>query len=161
MLYVRSNTTNTMWLSTIYFQNADRYTCMFFPGFIAKEDVAQGIFSMVYFPQHVSLPPATELGQGYVFTGVCHSINRRGGGVPDTPQTWNRHHPGPGTPPWEQTPPPQSRHPSSPGADTPGTRYTPQDQVHPHAEHAGRYGQWAGGTHPTGMQSCLFKVLFT
>ena len=37
-------------------------------------------------------------------------------------------------PPWEQTPP-RSRHP-------------------PGAEHAGRYGQRAGGTHPTGMQSC-------
>ena len=37
-------------------------------------------------------------------------------------------------------PPPWSRHP--PGAD-----------------HAGRYGQRAGGTHPTGMQSCLFLLL--
>ena len=25
----------------------------------------------------------------------------------------------------------------------------------PGAEHAGRYGQQAGGTHPTGMHSCL------
>ena len=24
------------------------------------------------------LPPATKLGQGYVFTGVCHSVNRGG-----------------------------------------------------------------------------------
>ena len=47
------------------------------------------------------------------------------------------------TPPLEQTPP-QSRHPPPPGADTPST------------EHAGRYGQCAGGTHPTGMQSCLW-----
>ena len=50
----------------------------------------------------------------------------------------------------------------------PGTRYTPlgpgtpPDQVHPPgpgtppgAEHAGRHGQRAGGTHPTGMQSFL------
>ena len=22
------------------------------------------------------LPPATKLGQGYVFTGICHSVNR-------------------------------------------------------------------------------------
>ena len=27
------------------------------------------------------LPPATKLGQGYIFTGVCHSVNR-GGGIP-------------------------------------------------------------------------------
>ena len=24
------------------------------------------------------LPPATKLGQGYIFTGVCHSVNRGG-----------------------------------------------------------------------------------
>ena len=28
---------------------------------------------------HQLLPPATKLGQGYIFTGVCHSVN---GGVP-------------------------------------------------------------------------------
>ena len=27
--------------------------------------------------------------------------------------------------------------------------------IPPGAEHAGRYGQRAGGTHPTGMQSCI------
>ena len=47
--------------------------------------------------------------------------------------------------------------PSGPG--TPGTRHptpqiqvTPLDQAPPCAVHAGRYGQQAGGTHPTGMQ---------
>ena len=62
------------------------------------------------------------------------------------------HSPGPGTP-LDQV------HPPGPGA--------PRDQVHPprtrytpHAEHAVRYGQHAGGTHPTGMQSCtLIKLL--
>ena len=29
---------------------------------------------------HVLLPPATKLGQGYIFTGVCHSVNRGGPG---------------------------------------------------------------------------------
>ena len=47
----------------------------------------------------------------------------------------------PGYPP-EQTPP-GTRH-THPGADTP-----------PYAVHAGRYGQQAGGIHPTGMQSSL------
>ena len=28
------------------------------------------------------LPPATKLGQGYIFTGVCDSVHGRGGGVP-------------------------------------------------------------------------------
>ena len=37
--------------------------------------------------------------------------------------------------------------PLGPGTP-PGTRYTPR------AVHAGRYGQQAGGTHPTAMHSC-------
>ena len=28
---------------------------------------------------NVLLPPATKLGQGYIFTGVCDSVNRGGG----------------------------------------------------------------------------------
>ena len=78
-----------------------------------------------------------SLGQGNIFAPVCHSVH---GG-----STW--HPPGPGTPPGTRY--------------TPLTRYTPQDQVPPRpgttppgAEHAGRYGQRADGTHPTGMQSC-------
>ena len=173
------------------------------------------------------LPPATKFGQGYVFTGICHSVNGRSTWHPprpgaDTPGTWSRHPPGPGADPlWDQVHPPESRHPAGPGTPPgtrytlpdqvhhppgpgtpswdqvhhpgpgtpPGTRYTPWNQVHPlgsgtppdqvhhppgtrytppgtrytpqtrytpppNAEHAGRYGQWAGGTHPTGMQSC-------
>ena len=26
----------------------------------------------------IFLPPATKLGQGYIFTGVCHSVSRGG-----------------------------------------------------------------------------------
>ena len=40
------------------------------------------------------------------------------------------------------TPPRDQRRAPPPGADLPG------------AVHAGRYGQQAGGMHPTGMQSC-------
>ena len=37
---------------------------------------------------------------------------------------------------------------------------TPPRQVHPpEAVHAGRYGQQAGGTHPTGMHSCFHFVV--
>ena len=53
-----------------------------------------------------------------------------------------------------------SRHPTQdqapPRADTP-EQTSPQDQAPPSTVHAGRYGQQAGGTHPTGMQSCLKK----
>ena len=69
-----------------------------------------------------------------------------------------------GTPPRDQVHPREQVHP-------PGTRYIPlgpgtplgtgtpsRDQVHPpEAVHVGRYGQLAGGTHPTGMHSCLWK----
>ena len=75
------------------------------------------------------LPPATKLGQGYVFTGVCDSVHR--GGVPDQVPPRDQVHP-----PWDQV------HPPRPGTP-PRTRYTPlgpgtpprdqvpPDQVHP------------------------------
>ena len=34
------------------------------------------------------LPAATKLGQGYVFTGVCHSVNRGGGVYPSMHCRW-------------------------------------------------------------------------
>ena len=70
-----------------------------------------------------------SLGQGNIFTPI---ILFTGGGLPQCM------HPPPGTmhPPRDHAPSPQDH------ATPPGT------------EHAGRYGQRAGGTHPTGMQSC-------
>ena len=41
------------------------------------------------------------------------------------------------------------------GRCTPPGRYTPPSG----AVHAGRYGQQAGGRHPTGMHSCLVKTI--
>ena len=72
-----------------------------------------------------------SLGQGNIFRSVCQEFCPRGG------STWAGTPPqvGPGTPP------------SRPGTP-PRTRYPP-----PGAVHAGRYGQQAGGTHPTGMHS--------
>ena len=78
------------------------------------------------------LPPATKLGQGYIFTGVCDSVHRGGRGSASVHA---------GIPPQDHTPPP--------GAEL------LQEQTPPSAEHAGRYVQCAGGMHPTGMQSCL------
>ena len=52
------------------------------------------------------------------------------------------------TPP-EADPPPEADTPS-PETDPPEVRHPPP----PHTEDAGRYSQRAGGTHPTGMQSC-------
>ena len=88
------------------------------------------------------LPPTTKSGQGYVFTGICDSVNRGGEGVPHTPLGADT--PQKLTPP-EQ--PPQSRHPQStplpehtpPRAHTPGSRHpleqtTPPEQTPPGAE---------------------------
>ena len=89
----------------------------------------------------------------------------------DTP-LWSRCLPGAGTP-LGQTPPlgadplavdtlPRADTPlggdTPPGADTHPLEQTPPGSRHPlgadpPAEHAGRYGQRAGSTHPTGMQS--------
>ena len=79
-----------------------------------------------------------SLGQGNIFTSVCQEFCPQGGvsasvhaGIPP---------PGPGRHPRDQAPP------------RPGT---------PRAEHAGRYSQRVGGTHPTGMHSCSFWFFFS
>ena len=93
------------------------------------------------------LLPAMKLGK-VMFLHVSVILFTGGGGLPHCMLGYTPHPPpGPkaGTPPPEYTPP--SRHP-------------PQDQAPPpSAVHAGRYGQQAGGTHPTGMQSCSFHLI--
>ena len=63
----------------------------------------------------VFLPPATKLGQGYIFTGVCDSVHR-GGEVPGQVSPLCADTPPRQTPPWPDTPP---------GQTPPGTKYTP------------------------------------
>ena len=103
-------------------------------------------FSLFYTIHHdilrtAFLPPTNEVCEGYVFTGVCLST---GGG-----STWagtpGQVHPLAGTPPGRYTP----QAGTSPGQVHPPGRYTPRPQC------MLGYGQQAGGTHPTGMHSCL------
>ena len=92
---------------------------------------------------------------------TCLSVHR--GGVPGQVSP-RQVHPWVGThPPWAGALPWQVHSPGryTPWAGTPPMgRYTPpagtpDGQVHhPGALHAGRYGQQASGTHPTGMHSC-------
>ena len=103
-----------------------------------------------------SLPSETKLGQGYIFTGVCDSVHRWGG----LPQFMLGYHPPPqGDPPARQTPwqgDPLAR--QTPLAKRPhplARRPPPPGKETPHAVHAGRYAQQAGGMHPTGMQFLL------
>ena len=75
-----------------------------------------------------SLPAATKLGHGNVFTGVCDSVNR-GWCLPQCILGYT-------TPPWEQTPPPQLQTPPMEtypsGADTPPPKSTyPPEQTTP------------------------------
>ena len=95
------------------------------------------------------LPPANEVCEGYVFTGVC--LSTRGclthcmlGYTPLT-----------GTPPGEVHSPGQT----PPGRYTPAWSDTPAsecwDTNTPPAQCMLGYGQQAGSTHPTGMHSCL------
>ena len=88
------------------------------------------------------LPPATKLGQGNIFTGVCDSVH--GGGLP---QCMLEYPPGKETPLTRQTPSsPLARRPPQAKADPPP------------AVHAGRY---VGGMHPTRMHFlfCTFLLL--
>ena len=95
------------------------------------------------------LPPATKLGQGYIFTGVCDSVHKEGC-LPqcmlgchhtpwaDTPQS--RHHPPGADPPRVHRPPEQtpsrSRHhleQTPPRADTPPAQSMLGDTVNARA----------------------------
>ena len=81
--------------------------------------------------------------QGNIFRSVCQEFcSQGGGGMPHCMLGY-------------PTAPPGSR---PPGADPlgaePPSRHPPE-QTPPGAVHAGRYGQQAGSTHPTGMQYCF------
>ena len=106
------------------------------------------------------LPPANEVWGKVIFLrlfvilftgGVCLSAFWDTTSRKHTPPR-STHTPGKHTPPWEahppgSTPPPEAHHPPE--------KHTPSFG----AEHAGRYGQRAGGTHPTGMQFCFWLPL--
>ena len=107
----------------------------------------------------------TKLGQGNVFTGVCDSVHRGvcasvHAGMPappdqaDTPQT-RQTPPGQADTPLDQRPTPQTRQIPPDQADPPGIGSPPGPETHPPEKQTPAYGQWAAGTHPTGMHSCF------
>ena len=83
-----------------------------------------------------SLPAATKLGQGNIFTSVCQEFCPHGGRVSASVHA-GTHHPPRADTPREQTPPPPltrqtppgSRHTPPDQADPPGSRHTPPDQA--------------------------------
>ena len=104
----------------------------------------------------------TVRNEGNIFTGICDSVH--GGGRVCLNACWDT------TPPRTRQAPPKTRQaspqdqagsPLEPDRHPRDRAGTPRDQtgtppgpVPPRAEHTGRYGQRAGGMHPTGMQSC-------
>ena len=113
--------------------------------FVAKREREFNQFVLYFYRRQQSC------SQGNIFTPVCHSVH--GGCLPqcmlgyhippraDTPGS--RH-------PRKQTAP-RSRHPA--GSRHPYRKQTPPPEQTP------AYGQWAAGTHPTGMHSC-YKIIF-
>ena len=112
------------------------------------------------------LPPATKLGQGYVFTGVCHSVNRGWGCLPQcmlgyTPRS--RHAPCSRPPLGADTPPGAD---TTPQADTPWSRHTAPTPTPP-SEHAGEilsmrgwYASYRNAILFTGRNKVVAKVIF-
>ena len=113
------------------------------------------------------LPIATKLLEGNLFTPVCQSFCSEGGWGVCLSVCWDSRPPTPpGTdPPGADSPPGADTPSTPPGADNPHRRRHPREQTPPRSRHplgadtprpvhAGRYGQQAGGTYPTGMHSC-------
>ena len=75
-------------------------------------------------------------------------------------------HPWEADSPWEADPPANRHHPPPREADPPPRKQTPLEVDTPPWEadppcavHAGRYGQQAGGAHPTGIHTCFTIIL--
>ena len=81
----------------------------------------------------------------------------------DRPRTRQTHPLGPGRPPRQGEPPPDQadtppgpgRHPPRQGEPPPGRENPPDQADIPPRKKTAAYGQWAAGTHPTGMHSCF------
>ena len=125
--------------------------------------VCQSFCSQWGVPGQVHPPGRYPLAGTPPWAGTSHGqVQPSWAGTPQAGTPLGRHTPTPwaSTPPWQVHPPgrytPWQVH--SPGRYTPLTR-----QVHPpgryspppRAVHAGRYGQQADGTHPTGMHFCF------
>ena len=81
----------------------------------------------------------------FLHLSVSYSVHNGGGSAPV--------HAGITTPrDQRQTLPPVPE--ADPREQIPPRAYTPWSRHTPYAVHAGRYGQQADGTHPTGMHAC-------
>ena len=114
-------------------------------------------------PKNKLLPPANEVCEGYVFTGVCLSTG--GGGVHGmhAPQAcmFQRHACPPRHTPWTCMPP---GHACPRACPLPGHACPPRHahlDTHAPLVDTTRCAQWAGGTHPTGMHSCYWIMFET
>ena len=99
--------------------------------------------------------PRSKASEGYVFTGVCHSVTawRGGGGRWATPMV---------NPPWDQvrtsTPWDQVGTSTPPPPGTRSEHLPPPDQVRTSTPPSREHRQ-VGCMHPTGMHACYILVL--
>ena len=115
------------------------------------------------------LPPANVVCESYVFTGVCLST---GGGSPSKETPWKEEPPGRETPqqvdpPGRETPQKEAFLAGRPPTPHSGRRHPlagrfPGRKTNPRQRDPPPTATAAGGTHPTGMHSCLFySILFS
>ena len=108
--------------------------------------------SLVGLPDRLTTARKRSLGQGNIFTPVCHSVHRGGSTPPG-----QVHPPGPGTPPGQVHPPRDQVHtPLGPGT-------SPRDRVHPPGPGTPPWDQVhtpLGPGTPPGVNSNFFKFKF-
>ena len=88
---------STLGVKFLFQANAEGYfQCVLFPSDGRKLLMKSFLPTVPCIPPflgyHLLLPPATKLGQGYIFTGVCDSVHREGG-LPQCMLGYHHHHP--------------------------------------------------------------------
>ena len=91
-----------------------------------------------------NLPPTTKLGQGNIFTGICDSVHRGEGGLPQCMLGYH-HPPGLGTPLGPGTPP--------------GTRYPPRIRQAPSQSRAYWEIRSTSGRYASYWNTILFSIV--
>ena len=114
---------------------------------------------------HARIHPRDQAGTPWDQAGTLLGPGRHPPGTKPPPQTDHPPQEQTGTPLRTRYPPDQAGTPLPPGTrhnpPGPGTIPGPGTLPPPRAEHTGRYGERAGGMHPTGMQSCWSLFLLS
>ena len=156
LLYV-SNSSNVMerLVAQMFLKKSERAALLWR---LYPNDVVKALTCLIY---NIITARKRSLGQGYIFTGVCHSVNRGGAPLPlcQGDQTHHGDSPSRPTPRGEIEGDQVQAH--NQGGNSGGSDPGP----HPRGKFRGirtrhppppKRTTAAGGTHPTGMHSCLY-----